>query len=308
MVSPTIVKASGEPRRCRSFCQLTIEVKMQGSLLDDLKAQTTPAVDSTAPAPQGQPETNQPEVNAPKDRAKFMRRVTSLGEQEGHGANARPALAIQIVEAAHFGALSSAGDDAKMLYEAYARGAAKARGVSEVKLGSATQQASKLATFIRLGELTSVDGRETISKLASAIKAARESNGGKPLGKSAMDAMLSGARYQLQYPDELISDDMVKVAIYPSPVQDKLEVDKLGVIYSSMERLHDNNETPCSADTRDMLQEVMTEVMSRIVAMGGTTAMKKEAEKADKKKAAKAAKDAEEIATLEARVRALQTR
>jgi hypothetical protein len=162
-------------------------------------------------------EANQP--NSAHTKEAFLRSIRSFGANEGKGVNARPSMAIQIVEAAHLGTITE--DDADQIFESYTKAAANAKGISTVKQGSQSQQVSKIRTFIKLGQLTSIDGRTTIAKVANAYKEQRDANGGKPLSKSAYDSLLAGARTQIDFPDEVLSDDMVLTCIHPEPKDEK---------------------------------------------------------------------------------------
>ena len=79
--------------------------------------------------------------------------------------------------------------------------------------------------------------------------------------------------------DELLPDDYILVCVYPKTKDEKLEVDKLGAIVDSMNRLRVNEETPVSEDTETVLQTAIDALMQRIKDMGGTSAMKKAEEK-----------------------------
>ena len=236
---------------------------------------------------------NQPNAAATLDA--FLKQVRSFGRDEGNGASARLKLAGQLTEASHLGAVGE--DDVDMIYEQYTKGVAMAKGLAVVKTGSDTQQKSKLRTFIKLGALSSVDGRKTFEKTRDAYKEAVVQNGNKPLSKSPFDALLAAARMQIQYPDEILPDDFILTCVYPKTKDEKLEVDKLGAIVDAMDRLRVNEETPCSEDTEAVLQTAIDSLMQRIKDMGGTSAMKK----ADEKLKAQQAKAEQVVAELKQR-------
>ena len=240
---------------------------------------------------------NQPEPNTAAHRDAFLKQVRSFGRDEGNGASARLKLAGQLTEASHLGAVME--DDVDAIYEQYTKGVAQAKGLAVVKTGSDTQQKSKLRTFIKLGALSSVDGRKTFEKTRDAYKEAVVQNGNKPLTKSPFDALLAAARMQIQYPDEILPDDFILTCVYPKTKDEKLEVDKLGAIVDSMDRLRVNEETPVSEDTEAVLQTCIDAMMQRIKDMGGTSAMKK----AEEKLAAQTAKAKQVVAELTARAR-----
>ena len=79
--------------------------------------------------------------------------------------------------------------------------------------------------------------------------------------------------------DELLPDDFILTCVYPRTKDEKLEVDKLGAIVDSMDRLRVNEETPVSEDTETVLQTAIDALIQRIKDMGGTSAMKKAEEK-----------------------------
>ena len=54
--------------------------------------------------------------------------------------------------------------------------------------------------------------------------------------------------------DELLPDDFILTCVYPKTKDEKFEVDKLGAIVDSMDRLRVNEETPVSEDTETVLQ------------------------------------------------------
>lgn len=233
---------------------------------------------------------NQPE-DAKPTKASFMREFRRFGENEAAGANARPALANTLVEASYHGAIVE--DDADAIFETYQKGVAARKGLGQVKQGSQTQQVSKMRTFIKMGAIPGIDARETMIKAGDAIRAAREANGGKPLAKSPFDAYLSVARTQLQFPDAVLDDETIQVCINPAPRDEKLEVDKLDAIAVSMDNLRTNEET--SDDSANELEKALDIVLARIREMGGSTRMKKNAEKA-----------AKQIEKLESKKKALQ--
>ncbi len=72
---------------------------------------------------------------------------------------------------------------------------------------------------------------------------------------------------------------MLPTCVYPRAKDEKLEVDKLGAIVDSMNRLRVNEETPVSEDTETVLQTAIDALMQRIKDMGGTSAIKKAEEK-----------------------------
>ena len=127
--------------------------------------------------------------------------------------------------------------------------------------------------------VATIAGRKTFEKTRDAYKEAVVQNGNKPLTKSPFDALLAAARMQIQYPDEILPDDFILTCVYPKTKDEKLEVDKLGAIVDSMDRLRVNEETPVSEDTETVLQTAIDALMQRIKDMGGTSAMKKAEEK-----------------------------
>lgn len=224
---------------------------------------------------------NQPEdVNQHMDRGALLRQIRKFGENEAAGANARPSMAVQVVEAARAGAIVE--DDAPHILEQYLKGVAAKRGVSSVSLGSEPQQLSKLKTFIKLGQIATCDGRKTVAKVADAVRKIRDEAGGKGTGKSPYDCMLSAARMQLSFPDELLSDEQIMRCCMPSPKTEKLEADLLDAIAAAADRLRTNDATPVSEESEAVLQEVVEKVMDRVKALGGSTRQKKIEEKLQK--------------------------
>lgn len=228
-------------------------------------------------------------------------RIRELGKKEGLGENSRPGLFMVVCEGAKARAIKSgtdAGDDVPALFEEYSRHRAAARGVGWAKQDSVVQQVSKLNVAARLGELPHVDGVVLLNKVAKFQIEQREANEGV-LHFSPFDGMVRVSRYQInKSPATILGDNVIRGLLLKDDKELLEEADILERHVKAMQSTIDATkvEKAVSEESREILRQARTLIEGQIIALGGSTA--------DKKAAAKAAAEAEELIDLAAKAKA----
>jgi len=230
------------------------------------------------PAPEPDHGSNQP-GNPNADKARVLRNIAKLGEDEGRGANARPAFFEQIAEAARLGALMP--DDAPAVFSRYTEGVAKAKGVGVVKQTSEAQQTSKIKTMITFGALPSVRSDVLLANTRDAIKKRRDA--GEKLKKSPVDIYLTVARTQLAQPQVPLDDDQIDECLNSKAPEVKTEADRLDAIAQSMDKLLNSEDQTLTDETVQALNDAMPLLLARVADLGGTTKQKAEQARLDEK-------------------------
>lgn len=247
-----------------------------------------PPEPTPAPEPEPEPEPTTPPAddhgsnqpgNPSADKARVLRNIGKLGEDEGRGANARPAFFEQIAEAARLGALMP--DDAPAVFSRYTEGVAKAKGVGVVKQTSEAQQTSKIKTMITFGALPSVRSDVLLANTRDAIKKRRDA--GEKLKKSPVDIYLTVARTQLAQPQTPLDDDQIDECLNSKAPEVKTEADRLDAIAQSMDKLLNSEDQTLTDETVQALNDAMPLLLARVAELGGTTKEKAEQARLDEK-------------------------
>jgi len=239
------------------------------------------------------------EDGAPTKRS-FHARIASLGKAEGLGDNSRPGLFLVTCEASCGGNASAvhrkrvveSPDEAEDIFDRYSKQVAMTQGVGWKPQASAKQQVSKLRTAIKLGLLTHVNGMELCNKVVEAQKALKLANDG--LDYSPFDGLVKVARFQLQQPDKILDDDVIGGLLLKPAGDVPEEADRLEKVVKQMEKLIDAKDDPVSEESIEALTEAAGSLMTRIRELGGSTGMRKQADKA-KEAAAKAQAEASSL-------------
>lgn len=228
-------------------------------------------VDSTATTTQGNIE------EASLDKKQVLKRAGVLGRAEGQGSNSRPGLFIATVEAAKARVIVK--DDVTTIWTAFMHGLREKQGVGYVPLTSEKQQVSKLAVAVRVGELPQIDPMELMNRIVDAQRKLREAHKEGKLDMSPFDGLVAVSRAQVSMPDTLLEPEQIE-ALLMKPVSDlPMEADRLEQILKRIEKVCDDKEEPVSQESREVLIEAGSGIMTRIKELGGSTSMRKEEEK-----------------------------
>lgn len=216
---------------------------------------------------------------AKMSKRQFDALITKLGEAEGRGDNARPALFVTAVEATKAGILKE--DDAEAVFTKYSQKVADAQSIGWKPQASAKQQISKLRVAIKLGLLPpSVDGLELCNRVIAAQKAQRAANDGV-LDFSPFDGLVKVGRFQLRDPDNRLPDDVIDGLLVKPAGNTPEEADRLEKIMKACVTLRDSKEDPVSPESKEVLEDVASSIMTRIKELGGSTSMRKQAAKTE---------------------------
>lgn len=217
----------------------------------------------------------------------FFARVQALGKNEGLGDNSRPGLFVTTCEAALKRVIGV--DDCDDIFDRYSKSVAATQGVGWKPQASQKQQVSKLRVAIKLGLLTQVNGLELLNKVIAAQKAQRAANEGKN-DFPPFDGLVKVSRFQLKAPDSMLPDEVISGLLIKGAADLPEEADRLEKIVKAIENLAGAKEDPVSEESIDALTEAGSALMTRIRELGGSTAMRKAAQKAEEQ-AAKAQAD-----------------
>lgn len=223
-------------------------------------------------------------------------RVRELGKQEGKGSNSRPVLFFTVTEGGKARAIKK--DDVAAIFEEYSRHAAAARGAGWQKQDSTTQQVAKLGVALRLGELPHVDGVKLLEKVIAFQKEQRDANDGV-LDYSPFDGMVLVGRYQLnKSPAAMLGDDVIRGLLLKPAKDIAEEADILERHVKALQGTIDATkvEKAVSEESREVLRQARELIEKQIIALGGSTA--------DKKAAAKAEAEAVELIDLAEKAKA----
>lgn len=231
--------------------------------------------DAGAEAPSNQEETK-------LDKATILKRANALGGAEGAGSNSRPGLFITVVEGAKERAIKS--DDVPGVFTAFMTGMKKRQGVGYVPMSSEKQQVSKLNCAVKLGELVQVDGMEVVNRVVDAQRKLREASETGKLDMSPFDGLVTVARAQVTAsPDTILTPEQIEGLLTKGVSDIPEEADRLEKIMKAAEKLMNDKDNAVSAESAEALGEVSSTLMTRIRELGGSTAMRKEAQKQESK-------------------------
>lgn len=218
----------------------------------------------------------------------FHARVANLGKAEGLGDNSRPGLFLVTCEAACKRVIEP--DDAEDIFDRYSKQVAVTQGVGWKPQASAKQQVSKLRVAIKLGLLAHVNGMELCNKVVRAQKDQRLANEGAN-DYPPFDGLVKVARFQLSDPDKIVADDVIGGLLIKPAGDLPEEADRLEKIVKQMETLISAKDNPISPESVEALTEAAGPLMTRIRELGGSTSMRRQADKA-REAAAKAQAEA----------------
>jgi hypothetical protein len=209
---------------------------------------------------------------AEMSKAAFGRMVTTLGEREGMGTNSRPGLFVHFVEGAAKGYIAE--DDVETYYGRYCKAVAAKQNIGYQPQSSIKQQVSKFKAAVKLGGLIHVNGQEVINVAIDVQKEQRGANEGK-LPMSPLDGLVNVARAQLSFPDTPLTREQIDRVMRPTEKDDPTEADRLDKVASVMEKIRTDDDA--TEDTKTVLDAVITPILDRIKALGGTTAQREAA-------------------------------
>lgn len=222
------------------------------------------------------------------DKGSFTRRITMLAQAEAKGGAARPGLFAAVVEAAMNKLVTD--QDTPVIWERYTSTVNKLKGkAANIAMPSEKQQISKLNAGVRLGQLVHVNGVAVVNATIEAWDEMRAANDGKPPGGvSCFDALVKIARVQVNdQPDAELDLEQIKAALAPRSKEDPTEPDRLEKILDLIEKtVEDKQNLGMTDESRELLLDVGSQIMTRIKDLGGSTKMRKAAEKAEAKAAA----------------------
>lgn len=199
-------------------------------------------------------------------KAAFGRMVTTLGEREGMGTNSRPGLFVHFVEGAAKNYLTE--DDVETFYGRYCKAIAAKQNIGYAPQSSVKQQVSKFKAAVKLGGLVHVNGQEVINIALEVQKEQRGANEGK-LPMSPLDGLVNVARAQLSFPDTPLTREQIDRVMRPTEKDDPTEADRLDKVAAAMEKIRTDDDA--TEDTKTVLDAVITPILDRIKALGGTT-------------------------------------
>jgi len=211
-------------------------------------------------------------------KRQFDNKVDQFGAIEGRGDNARPALFVLTCDASKAGVVEE--KDAEDIFARYSMKVAEAQKIGWKPQASAKQQTSKLRVAIKLGKLVHVDGTELCNRIQKAQERQRAANEGKN-DFSPFDGLVKVGRAQLRTPDAALDDDVIDGLLIKAAGDSPEEADRLEKIMKACTSLADAKEDPVTPETVDVLQEVASTIMTRIKELGGSTSMRKQAEKVE---------------------------
>lgn len=206
---------------------------------------------------------------AEMSKAAFGRMVTTLGEREGMGSNSRPGLFVHFTEGSAKGYLDE--DDVETFYGRYCKAIAAKQNIGYAPQSSVKQQVSKFKAAVKLGKLVHVNGQEVINIALEVQKEQRAANEGK-LPMSPLDGLVNVARAQLSFPDQPLTREQIDRVMRPTEKDDPSEADRLDKIAGAMEKIRTDDDA--TEDTKTVLDAVITPILDRIKALGGTTAQR----------------------------------
>lgn len=237
----------------------------------------TPTPTPTPPMPVGN--------NRAAAQSQMFSEIDALGEIEGRAGNSRSVLAVRCVEWAAQGVADVS--DAAPIYDRYIK---KAEDIAAVFGGLKAkkdpesgykQNVSKVRQFLKMGGLKTIDPVRVINIAAAVVKDARSKG---TIGCAPFDALLNIARKQCtQTQTELTADEMLECNQRRAP-GDVIEADALGLVVGALEKYER------AFGAQQETTEALEQLSSRIESLGGTTAQKKERERARKKAEKDAAK------------------
>ena len=215
----------------------------------------------------------------------FLARVSSLGKAEGLGDNSRPGLFMIVTEAATNRVIdltkkSDGTDVVDEIFARYSQEVATAQGVGWKPQASAKQQTSKLRVAVKMGLLPQVKAMEVLNTIVECQREQRAANDGAN-DYPPYDGMVKVARFQCQYPDKQIDRPTIEGLLIKPPGQELDEADRLEKVMKQITALADKKEDPVSPESVDALQDAASTIMTRIRELGGSTAMRKQAKKAE---------------------------
>jgi len=169
-----------------------------------------------------------------------------LGEAEGKGINARPALAIAVAEASHDGTIAPDSDDLKVIWQRFVAG--KTNGsttATTTNTDGATAsddvQISKLRSFAKAAHVTrtpAMGGVNFADVLKRALPLVNTAAGAKG---STYDRLIQVARAQVgtkdNPPTRALTDNDILAAVSPKDKDEKDELATLKAIVQSMDKL-----------------------------------------------------------------------
>lgn len=215
----------------------------------------------------------------------FLARVSSLGKSEGQGDNSRPGLFMIVAEAAANRVVDltkkpDGSDVVDEIFARYSQEVANAQGVGWKAQASAKQQTSKLRVAVKLGLLPQVRAMEVINHVTVAQREQRATNDGAN-DYPPYDGLVKVARFQCQYPDKQLDKATIEGLLIKPAKADLEEADKLEKVMKTAMSLADKKDDPVSPESIEALGEAASTIMTRIRELGGSTAMRKQAAKAE---------------------------
>jgi hypothetical protein len=213
-------------------------------------------------------------------KRKLMGTVQTLGKAEGMGENARPYLFTQLVEASHGPGRVIGLEDIPHVFDVYSKAVAASMGIGFKPQSSAKQQESKLRVAVKLGELIHVNGPEIMNRTIELQKKQRKDFGKNDF--SPFDGLVRVARAQLKSDASPLTDEQLEALLTKDVKDAPEEADRLEKIVKAITSLIDAKENPVSEGSREALTEAAAPIMTRIRELGGSTAMRKAAEKAER--------------------------
>lgn len=209
---------------------------------------------------------------AEMSKAAFGRMISTLGEREGMGTNSRPGLFVHFVEGTQKGYMVE--DDVEAHYGKYCRAVAAKQNIGYSPQSSIKQQVSKFKAAVKLGNLVHVNGVAVINTAIEVQKEQRAANDGK-LPMSPLDGLVNVARAQLSFPDAPLTREQIDRVMRPTEKDDPTEADRLDKVATLMEKIRTDDDA--TEDTKTVLDAVITPILDRIKALGGTTAQREAA-------------------------------
>lgn len=215
----------------------------------------------------------------------MFKEIDDLAQQEGAGVNSRAELGIRCVGWSANG-MADVGD-AKPIYDRYisnVQDIAATFGGLKIKRNKESgekQNISKIRQFLKMGGLRTIDPVKVINHAAAVVKDERLKG---TITYGPFDALLNIARAQCASTQTELSREEMLDCNRARDKGDVIEADSLGRIKSALES---------HAETfgdHDETTEALEKIDSRIEALGGTTAQKKQKERAEKEAEKKANK------------------